>query len=750
VNTALIVVAAMDAGPQLVPLLVAVGTLCGVASTCFLASYACDRAGQAAGAASSPGARRAAYCSFVTSVAALSAGWYAVSVSLTLFNRLVIGYGGAKFSLPAVLTTCHMVVKGILATATALVAGTRRLRPEIAALPLWPRMRATGRALIHTQGLTQRVVLFTLVPIGVATALDVWLSNLSLRTIAVSTYTVAKSTALVWNLLLSLLLRLHKPSAALVLTVALIAAGVVMSSYKQAGFHAGGFVCALGAAAAAAVRWVVTQRYLERPDTEANIQLLVALAAPITVVAMLPALALELPKLAAMSATYDGHDVAALAGAAVGGGVLAFLLLVVELQLVRMTSALSLNVIGHAKDALVILLAIAALGEHLAPVNAAGVATTIAAALMYSVVRGRAVREAITDTTKPRAAVGSALRRGRRAGRAAAAAVSASALDGGGTVDTARSLHGGGASGDASVVARLAAMEDGVEIDFDDDDDDDDFDEPGGGSGGADDDDEFAFDDRGRYAGGAGRGSGRRRQRDAGAPGAAEDSDDPDSDDGGRESAGAGVEARPLRRGGGSGRTSAAAASAALRRQLAAAANAASSSVFALDDDDDDAAAPPGEAAQKVAARGPQPPGSGAERGAAGEAIVHSRTDGNVSQRSGTAARTSTASTATAEAPLPAVRPGKRPAAAGADKGRGAAAAPPSGSSGDSGQGAPTASAAVPVTAAAPGRSQAPVVPVEGPLLELSPMPPPAPARQKLAGGRARLPGPGSRAVGPR
>jgi hypothetical protein len=58
-----------------------------------------------------------------------------------------------------------------------------------------------------------------------------------------------------------------------------------------------------------------------------------------------------------------------------------------ELLLVRLTSALTLNVIGHAKDAVVIALAVLIFNESLSPANWGGVVLTLLAATVYSRLR---------------------------------------------------------------------------------------------------------------------------------------------------------------------------------------------------------------------------------------------------------------------------------------------------------------------------------------------------------------------------
>ena len=65
------------------------------------------------------------------------------------------------------------------------------------------------------------------------------------------------------------------------------------------------------------------------------------------------------------------------AGIAVGGGLFTFLLIIVELKLMEITSALELGIAGFVKEILTILFSIAVFGEHMSPLNVAGLLVTM-------------------------------------------------------------------------------------------------------------------------------------------------------------------------------------------------------------------------------------------------------------------------------------------------------------------------------------------------------------------------------------
>ncbi|CAI5741248.1 unnamed protein product [Peronospora farinosa] len=101
------------------------------------------------------------------------------------------------------------------------------------------------------------------VPIGVCTALDIMLSNMSLFYITVTFYTIVKSGGNVWNLLFSISLGHQRPSWPLVAVIVLISSGIGLASYGSAHFVLHGFVLVLAASVIGTLRWVLTQSLLQ-------------------------------------------------------------------------------------------------------------------------------------------------------------------------------------------------------------------------------------------------------------------------------------------------------------------------------------------------------------------------------------------------------------------------------------------------------------------------------------------------------
>lgn len=434
-------VAAAPASPELSFLGIADGVFLLVAATALSASLWLTR-------------RRRPVIAFFCFVVCLSSIWYAASTTLVTLNRLTLGFMNPK--LPVLMTTVHMVEKGLF----AFLVLCRAFRHSICA----PRQLV--RRLVELQHVTRRTVLLYLLPLGAFTSLDVFLSNLALKHMEVSLYTVAKASALVFTFILSLVwgrlkagkggsaataagvgskasgsggsaagmtgspagsgarssgdVALGSPAAAgaappaspsssspasspppspgpstflLFLTVMGIMTGITLCSLRDTAFDSGGVFLAVSAAACSAVRWVVTEAYFSRPGVVRGSPIeLMLLVTPFTVLALLGPLGWEMPLVVEGMAAATAREAATIWGVFFGGGVLAFILLLAELKLVSITSALTLNVIGHIKDVVVIAFGVLVFHEQLSGANIAGVAITVLCACLYTYIKAQHIR----------------------------------------------------------------------------------------------------------------------------------------------------------------------------------------------------------------------------------------------------------------------------------------------------------------------------------------------------------------------
>ena len=131
-------------------------------------------------------------------------GWFIVSIGLTMYNKWMFYYSGFHF--PLLVSSLHIAIKIPCAMAAMHLLGVPGLR--------------LGRSRQTLQlGVT-----------GCATALDIGLSNLAFLFISVTSYTIGKSSVPMWILLMSVALRLQRPSAPLAGVVAAIVVGITVAT----------------------------------------------------------------------------------------------------------------------------------------------------------------------------------------------------------------------------------------------------------------------------------------------------------------------------------------------------------------------------------------------------------------------------------------------------------------------------------------------------------------------------------------
>lgn len=372
--------------------LVIIGILCYILSRCTRVSANTKQLPPSSLSAASRGTCCVARprVSTVATVAAFTCMWFSTSLTIVNVNRFVFGYMDHRLAYPLTITLMHMLIKGLLAAAFVLFS-SEYATPELLLLPPIERIKARWARLRSTHRIGKREFFLYICPIGVVTALDVWLSNLALKSVDVSVYTTAKGTSLAWNLGLSLLFGLMSPAPKVVISVIALLAGATLASMKPVGADPLGVVFTLCAACCSATRWVVSERMMVRKNVREapSAILLAAMIAPASVLTLIIPAAFEIKTMVDTQALSEPTDLKIFLGTIFGGGLCALFLVVSEIQLVKLTSALTISVIGYTKDLSAIILSILVFHDVLSVENWCGVLLASASMLSYSVFRSR-------------------------------------------------------------------------------------------------------------------------------------------------------------------------------------------------------------------------------------------------------------------------------------------------------------------------------------------------------------------------
>ena len=232
------------------------------------------------------------------------------------------------------------------------------------------------------------------VPMGIATMLDVGFSNWSLVMLSISFHVIIRGTGPLFVMLWGMLLGVERPSRRTPINIALIVAGLSLVACDRLTLpdRPLGIVLAVVSMSFMGLRWALTQLLVRgRHSLHADGRPRGAPTHPLaSMLHTMPVIALA--SLACVLATSERRVFHELYGMgaparelALGLGglcVLVWVLVLAEFHLVQLTSSLTLSVFGVLKEIVTVLLAVAA-GDLLSPINALGLALCILGNLLY-------------------------------------------------------------------------------------------------------------------------------------------------------------------------------------------------------------------------------------------------------------------------------------------------------------------------------------------------------------------------------
>eukprot|EP01041_Mallomonas_annulata_P011589 gene11589-24258_t len=308
-------------------------------------------------------------------IAAFTFLWYAISVSFTIFNKWFLSEWEGGFEYPILCSTVHLSMKFVL---------TR----------LW--VRCNG---IHFEPVSFGVVTKIVIPIGIATAMDIMLSNVSLLHISVTLYTVVKASVVVWVFMWGVLFRLEKFRVVTFLSVLIASAGLGLAVSSHTTVSVTGLLLCLAAAASGGLRWALTQQLMVSDEYSKNVFVAIYRFSPAAALSMMPfALIFEVFPLAHSRFVHDPKALTQALLMTVTGGFIAFALILAEVNLVRLSSSLTMGMLGQMKEVLQITLALMIFRDELHPINALGIVISLVGSAFYRYIKSSEARDAVQLT----------------------------------------------------------------------------------------------------------------------------------------------------------------------------------------------------------------------------------------------------------------------------------------------------------------------------------------------------------------
>ncbi|XP_024991800.1 probable sugar phosphate/phosphate translocator At1g06470 [Cynara cardunculus var. scolymus] len=266
--------------------------------------------------------------------------WYIFSTSLTLYNKTLLGDDMGRFPAPLLMNTVHFTMQAVLSRGITYF-WSQRSEPTIA--------------------MSWKDYFMRVVPMSLATALDVNLSNASLVFISVSFATMCKSASPIFLLIFAFAFRLETPSVKLLGIILIISFGILLTVAKETAFEFWGFIFVMLAAVMSGFRWSMTQILLQKEVYGLKNPLkLMSYVAPVMAVATaLFSLIMDPWDEFRKSSYFDSSWHITRSGLLMLlGGTLAFFMVLTEYILVSVTSAVTVTIAGVVKEAVTILVAV--------------------------------------------------------------------------------------------------------------------------------------------------------------------------------------------------------------------------------------------------------------------------------------------------------------------------------------------------------------------------------------------------------
>ena len=258
-------------------------------------------------------------------VLSLSFLWYSISLSFTLYNKWILQEWHSGFQFPILITTVHMVMKYIITRLWVLTPDAEEVVPTS-----WK---------IHSS---------IVIPIGLCTSADIVFSNIAISYLPLSMYTTIKGSTVVFTFLLGVFCKVEHFKWTLLLAVLSIVGGLGLAIFNTGDQLSGyGLICVLLSSLCSAIRWVLMQVLAVQDEHSSSVMVTLYRFSPYSMLSIIPfALFIEAPLLLKSNFDTTALLLQALLYSALGG-LVSFFLLIAEVKLLRVTSSLTMCVIGQ-------------------------------------------------------------------------------------------------------------------------------------------------------------------------------------------------------------------------------------------------------------------------------------------------------------------------------------------------------------------------------------------------------------------
>ncbi|KAK4686664.1 solute carrier family 35, member C2, partial [Tremellales sp. Uapishka_1] len=291
--------------------------------------------------------------------------WYTFATLLSLYNKWMFSPEYYNFSFPLFVTFCHMLVQWSLA------ASIRAIWPA----HFRPKERPSRQDYVSK-----------IFPTAAATGADIGLSNLSLKTITLSLYTMCKSSSLIFVLIFAFAFHLEVYSLRLISVIAFITFGVFLMVFNTTAVSIPGILMVFSASAIGGLRWALTSLLMHKKSMGmSNPFATIYWLAPLMAVTLgCVSMILEGWFTVLGSGFFDGVGALGTMGVIVLPGGIAFAMVASEYFIIQRAGIVPLSIAGIFKEVTTISISAWVFGDQLTELNIIGVVITVCGIALYS------------------------------------------------------------------------------------------------------------------------------------------------------------------------------------------------------------------------------------------------------------------------------------------------------------------------------------------------------------------------------
>ncbi|KAG9316194.1 triose-phosphate transporter family-domain-containing protein [Chiua virens] len=292
--------------------------------------------------------------------------WFLFATLLSVYNKWMFSPDHYNFTFPLFVTAVHSFIQFVLS-----------------ALLRW----TFSKTFFCDRRPTMRNYSIKVVPAAMSTGIDIGLSNLSLKTITLSFYTMCKSSSLIFVLGFAFLFRLESFSVRLITVILIIFTGILLMVASETAFVLSGFLMVMFASVCSGLRWSLTQVAMQ--DKSMGLD-----NPPNTIYWLSPTTALSL---VVISIVWEGWNnvFSTPFFATVGStmktlvmlvmpGMAAFCMIMSEYYIIQRAGVLPMSIAGIAKEVSTITISAWFFGDELTPVNITGVVITVCGIALFT------------------------------------------------------------------------------------------------------------------------------------------------------------------------------------------------------------------------------------------------------------------------------------------------------------------------------------------------------------------------------